>query len=104
MPYDDYQNLSIVEIENVSVHSRLDSTIALHLLPRIYFRLGFLPSFWQYRLQSWVGCLDHYDYSRSLGEAVKLMTGRYPITEVKWISAVSGRSTNGEKEPPDAVR
>ena len=78
MPYDDYQNLSIVEIENVenvSVHSRLDSTIALHLLPRIYFRLGFLPSFWQYRLQSWVGCLDHYYYSRSLGEAVKRRTG-----------------------------
>ena len=50
------------------MHSRLDFTIALHLLPHISFRLGFTPQLMVYRLQSWVGCLDHCYYSKSRPE------------------------------------
>ena len=46
------------------MHSRLDFTIALHLLPHISFRLGFTPQLVVDRLQSWVGCLDHCYYSK----------------------------------------
>ena len=50
------------------MHSRLDFTIALHLLPYISFRLGFTPQLVVYRLQSWVGCLDHCYHSKSRPE------------------------------------